>query len=103
MGGKDMNTYRQVFGVISTILFFLVLSSDVNAQCEMKGTTVRDTKVYNRAPHFYTGSGWKLGDIVTTLPANTNVMICEKTTHYASSFSINSMILIQLISSIYLA
>ena len=73
-----MNTYRQVFGVISTILFFLVLSSDVNAQCEMKGTTVRDTKVYNRAPHFYTGSGWKLGDIVTTLPANTNVMICEK-------------------------
>ena len=67
---------------IASLLFLLLLSASgyLQAQCTREVTTKTATQVYDSVPTFYSASGWKLGNLVETVPANTRVAICEEAT-----------------------
>ena len=67
---------------IASLLFLLLLSASgyLQAQCTREVTTKTATQVYDSVPTFYSASGWKLGNLVETVPANTKVAICEEAT-----------------------
>jgi hypothetical protein len=65
--------------VIIALLWSLnLLPGEALAQCNQPARTMKETTVYNRAPTFSTGSGWRVGTRMATLPAGTSVMICER-------------------------
>lgn len=80
-----VSTIHHPLRLISRLILLLVvlaaLSSQAEAQnskCTQIAHTVSSTAVYDKSPTFYSGSGWKLGKVITTLAPNTEVRICEK-------------------------
>lgn len=61
-----------LFGIL-----FLGINSVSYSECTQSAKTTRSTEVYDRAPIFSSSSGWQLGNVVNTLPPDTNVKICE--------------------------
>ncbi len=68
---------RIIIAFLLTLFFCHMFASRVIAQCNQTAQTVSIAQVYNIAPVFYTGSGWKLGTVIDRLPAKTVVRICE--------------------------
>ncbi|MEN8244712.1 MAG: hypothetical protein ABFS43_07405 [Thermodesulfobacteriota bacterium] len=73
-----MNFSKRTYFVLMTIILTLTVANEAGAQCNQAATTSRRTRVYDRAPAFYTGSGWRLGNIITTIEANQSISICEE-------------------------
>jgi hypothetical protein len=65
--------------VIAAIGLLIATVSTALGQCAQSGRTRTETPVYDSKPVFSTGQGWRMGSVVTTLPPNTPVMICEIT------------------------
>jgi hypothetical protein len=70
-----MNRKTLVF--LLAVFFCHLFASRVIAQCNRTTRSLGNAEVYNTAPVYYTGSGWKLGRVIDKLPAKTLVRICE--------------------------
>jgi hypothetical protein len=68
---------RKTLIVLLAVFFCSVFASHAIAQCNRTARSVANTEVYNAAPLYYTGSGWKLGTVIDQLPTKTLVRICE--------------------------
>lgn len=65
---------------LCTTLFAVLLagaSTWASAQCHQTATTTSDTTVHSSEPAFSTAGGWQLAEVIATLPAGTQVSVCE--------------------------
>jgi hypothetical protein len=74
---KMRSTMRVVI-TVALIWSLTLLAGEASAQCNQPAQTIKETTVYNRAPTFSTGSGWRLGSQIEKLPAGASVTICER-------------------------
>lgn len=63
---------------LAILLNLSALPAQGGTPCDKIATTVAETKIYDAAPVFYTGSGWKFGREVGAAPANSQIRVCKK-------------------------
>lgn len=63
--------------LLGWLLLALVAAPSALAQCAGSARTTMPATVYDRPPAFSTGAGWQYGGALMTLPANSEVRVCE--------------------------
>ena len=77
MGEIGMN--RLCTGICAPLLVLVLacLPSLARAQCGLVAHTVIETNVHSSLPTLSTRAGWRLGDVIATLPAGSEVHVCQ--------------------------
>jgi hypothetical protein len=78
MSGRAESNYLIQISLL--LILFFGIGSIAHSQCTRMAVTVVSTSVYDRAPIFSSRTGWQLGNIITNLPADTSVRVCEEVT-----------------------
>lgn len=71
---------RPILIAVITCLFIYLVSPPGHSQCTDTAIVTKAIQLYDRAPSFSTGSGWRLGAVIITIKAQTRVQICEERT-----------------------
>ncbi|UNK49000.1 hypothetical protein MNR01_14865 [Lysobacter sp. S4-A87] len=70
---------RLCTGICAPLLVFVLacLSPLAQAQCSLVAHTVVETSVHSGVPTLSTRSGWRLGDVIASLPARSEIHVCQ--------------------------
>jgi hypothetical protein len=73
-----MDTSRRIAIATALAVLVLVPLSALAQDCARQATVRVTTDVYDRPPIFYTGDGWKLGQVVGRIERGRTVLVCEE-------------------------
>jgi hypothetical protein len=75
-----MTTSRRIVltAALALLAFVPLPALAQGGECARQATVRATTDVYDRPPTFYTGEGWKLGQVVGRLERGRTVLVCEE-------------------------